>query len=259
MLEPQLVKAPKLRSPRQVASELDIPKDVTSAIVILSGGMDSAVTLAYAIDLLGKENVIALTFDYGQRHFKEMEAAKALAKHYGVHHIISRIDLRQIGGSALTDDLAVPDFKADEEAGKLRGVALTYVPMRNTIFIAMAAAYAEVHGCEHIYIGVNYIDSGGYPDCRPEFLDAINKAIFRGSRDKPGISGPLVRMTKAEIVKAGQNYGVPWEKTWSCYEGLDMPCGKCNACVQRAKGFAEAGVIDPLAIQKHTGQEEVQS
>jgi len=231
-----------LKPPRQVASQLDIPKG-TQVIVILSGGMDSATTLAYAIHVWEKENVIALTFNYGQRHVKEMKAAADLANHYGVRQIVHRMDLRQIGGSALTDEISVPDSTQDVAE---QGVALTYVPMRNTIFLAIAAAYAEVLRCEYIYIGVNCIDSGGYPDTRPEFIRVMNALLMAGSRDKPTVVAPYITSTKANIVKEGEGLHVPWEKTWSCYEGLETPCGRCNACIQRRKGFIEARIVDPL-------------
>ena len=217
------------------------------AIVILSGGMDSAAVLGYVVNFHGAKNVYALTFDYGQRHIKEMKAAEELAKHYGVKHIIFRCDLGQIGGSALTNkDIAVPEFEKDEDIWKKTGSALTYVPMRNTIFVSVAAAFAEVLGCSWIYTGFNYIDSGGYPDTRPEYVAAMNALLRVGSRDQPVLSTPLIMYTKKEIVDFGRGYNVPWEKTWSCYEGGEKPCGKCNACIQRAKGFSEAGVVDPL-------------
>ena len=216
-------------------------------IVVLSGGMDSAVTLAVAVRDLGADNVFALTFDYGQRHIKEMNAAAQLAGHYGVKHYVFRIFLEGIGGSALTDrTIDVPAFERDEQSIHKRQVALTYVPFRNTIFVAVAVAYAEVLGCQYIFTGFNYIDSGGYPDTRPEYLDILNILVTLGSRDKPAVVAPLIMMTKANIVRLGEQLKVPWRLTWSCYEGKDRPCGKCNACVQRRKGFVDAGVIDPL-------------
>ena len=230
------------------------------ALVILSGGMDSGTVLAYAVHVWGADKVFALTFDYGQRHAKEMKAAEALAQHFGVKHIVFHCDLGQIGGSALTDtSIPVPDFKAD--VGDTKHVALTYVPMRNTIFIAIAAAFAEVLSCTYIYTGFNWIDSGGYPDTREEYVKAMNSVLQKGSRDQPTLNAPLIEMTKKQIVEFGQRYNVPWEKTWSCYKGEEKPCGECNACVQRAKGFYEAGVVDPLtgvvppvAVQKQSGQ-----
>ena len=214
-------------------------------MVMLSGGMDSAVALADAVSKFGRHNVIAVTFEYGQRHRKETDAAKALAEHFGIaDHIVFMVNLQQIGGSSLTDkDIEVPDVKNDLRPNE---VAVTYVPMRNTIFLSICAAYAEVYGCSLIYTGFNWIDSGGYPDTTEEYIEAFDMLLQIGSRDKPLIYAPLVKMTKADIVRHGERLHVPWEKTWSCYKGLMHPCGKCNACVQRAKGFKEAQVIDPL-------------
>lgn len=228
-----------------------LPK-VHRAIVILSGGMDSACALAYACDNHTNDEVIAITFSYGQRHKKEMEAAKALVAHYNVKHIIFKLGLQQIGGSSLTDpDIDVPDQDIDEDVWKRDHVALTYVPMRNTIFIAIAAAFAEVYGSNIIYTGFNYIDSGGYPDTRPEYVEAMNKVLKLGSAQHPIIYSPLLYFDKTEIVRFGQRYNVPWEKTWSCYTGLEMPCGTCNACVQRKKGFDNAEVCDPLVGEEN--------
>jgi len=217
------------------------------ALVILSGGMDSATTLAYAVKKHGRDKVRALTFDYGQRHIKEMEAATKLAAYFKVGQFIFRVFLDRLGGSALTDKkISVPEFRTDEDVWKKTKVALTYVPFRNTIFVAIAVAYAEVLDCQYIYTGFNYIDSGGYPDTRPEYLDALNELITLGSRDKPTVVAPLIMMTKAQIVRMGEKLKVPWALSWSCYEGKERPCRKCNACIQREKGFAEAGVRDPL-------------
>jgi 7-cyano-7-deazaguanine synthase len=216
-------------------------------IVILSGGMDSATVLAHACGKYGRSNVLALTFDYGQRHRKEIDAARGLAAYYGIQHQIFSLDLTQIGGSALTDkDIDVPEFEKDAIAMERTGVAITYVPMRNTIFISLAAAYAESLGYQRILTGMNYIDAGGYPDCRPEYVAIMNAMLAVGSRDKPYVEAPLINMTKADIVKYGQELRVPWHLTWSCYNGQRHPCGACNACQQRAKGFSEAKVVDPL-------------
>lgn len=222
-------------------------------LVILSGGMDSAVVLADMCDLnIVLEKVTALTFDYGQRHKKEILAAGRLAKFYRVRHIVHKVDLTKIGGSALTDRrIAVPPADKDVSyrmCEKVRNVALTYVPMRNTIFLAIAAAYAEVLECQVIATGFNWIDSGGYPDTRPEYVEAMNNVLREGSETVPYIFAPLIKMTKKEIVESGERLKVPWRLTWSCYEGKDRPCGRCNACVQRKKGFDAAGVVDPLAL-----------
>jgi 7-cyano-7-deazaguanine synthase len=222
---------------------------MSKGIVVLSGGMDSAVTLAHAVKELGKENVMALTFNYGQRHIKEMNAAKALAQYYKVEHIIFNIDLTQIGGSSLTDaKIDVPEFEKDEDVWKKTHVALTYVPMRNTIFIAIASAYCEALKYPRIYTGFNYIDSGGYPDTTLEYVETINKLLRNHTDFRPTLHAPLIRMTKAQIVTFGSSLRVPWHITWSCYEGNELPCGKCNACVQRAKGFDEVGLVDPVTI-----------
>jgi len=217
------------------------------AVVLLSGGMDSATTLALAVKEYGPEEVLAIIFDYGQLHAKELVAALALASHYNVKHKKIIINLRQIGGSALTaSNIPVPKFEEDEDVWERTGSALTYVPMRNTIFIALAAAVAETIGAYEIWTGFNFIDSGGYPDTRPEYVEAINEVLRVGSRDKPKVVAPLINLTKAQIVELGQRLHVPWELTWSCYKGGVHPCGECNACVQRRKGFQEAHVKDPL-------------
>jgi len=209
--------------------------------------MDSATTLAYAANLHGAENVYTLSFDYGQRHRKELACALLLSEHFKTaEHFVFKLDMTQIGGSALTDN-AIPVPVGTEETPK--EIPSTYVPMRNTIFLAIAAGYAEVLKCDHIYYGANCIDYGGYPDCRPEYVDAINIAIQRGSKQHPGVCAPYIRSTKKDIILEGEKFRVPWNLTWSCYEGGDKPCGKCNACVQRAKGFREAGVVDPLVEQ----------
>lgn len=215
-------------------------------IVMLSGGMDSAVALAEAVKKYGHEQVWAVTFDYGQRHIRELDAVSKLVNHYDVGWKYFPIDLTKIGGSSLTDTkIEVPDLESDIRPQE---VAMTYVPMRNTIFLAICAAYAEVLGCETIYTGFNWIDSGGYPDTTQIYVDVMNLMLAIGSRDQPKIVAPLVKMTKAQIVQRGEELKVPWQITWSCYKGLAKPCGICNACVQREKGFREAGVEDPLEV-----------
>ncbi len=219
------------------------------AIVLLSGGMDSATALAVA--KAEGFDVIALTFDYGQRHRKEVEVARKLAKHFGVrdHRIVS-LDLRGIGGSALTDRrIPLPQQRRLEEIGQ--GIPPTYVPARNTIFLSYALGLAEASGAKAIFIASNYIDYSGYPDCRPEFFRAFQEVARLGT--KRGVEGdvieihtPLISMTKADIVRKGQELEVPWELTWSCYRGADKACGVCDSCQLRLKGFREAGVKDPL-------------
>ena len=222
---------------------------VPRAVVLLSGGMDSATALAIA--KADGFDVIALTIDYGQRHRREIDAAKRVAKHFGVrdHRIVS-LDLTPIGGSALTDKaIRVPEQRRLEEIG--RGIPVTYVPARNTILLSYALGLAEATGAKAIYIAANSQDYSGYPDCRPEFYKAFQEVARLGT--KRGVEGdvieirtPIISMTKADIVRKGQELGVPWKLTWSCYQGGDKACGVCDSCQLRLKGFREAGVKDPL-------------
>lgn len=221
----------------------------STAVVLLSGGMDSATALA----MTRKEgaDVIAVTFDYGQRHRKEIQAARRIASHFAVRdHRLVRLDLTPIGGSALTDrQIAIPEQRRIEEIG--RGIPATYVPARNTILLAYALGLAEVTGANAIVIAANAIDYSGYVDCRPEFYAAFQEVARLGT--KRGVEGdvieirtPLLRMSKADIVRAGEDLGVPWALTWSCYLGGAKACGVCDACQLRLKGFQEAGVADPI-------------
>ena len=221
----------------------------STAVVLLSGGMDSATALA----MTRKEgaDVIALTFDYGQRHRKEVDAAKRIAAHFGVRdHRIVALDLTPIGGSALTDPrIAVPEQRRIEEIGQ--GIPVTYVPARNTILLAYALGLAEVTGANAIVIAANAIDFSGYVDCRPEFYRAFQEVARLGT--KRGVEGdvieirtPLLHMSKADIVRAGEPLRVPWALTWSCYLGGSKACGVCDSCQLRLKGFREAGVRDPI-------------
>ncbi|HTD81593.1 MAG TPA: 7-cyano-7-deazaguanine synthase QueC [Thermoplasmata archaeon] len=219
------------------------------AIVLLSGGLDSSTALAMTVKE-GRE-VHALTIDYGQRHRKEIEAAKKVAKHLGVRsHKVLRIDLADIAGSALTDkNVRVPTQRTLEEMG--RGIPVTYVPARNTIFLGLALAYGESIDADEIVIAANWQDSSGYPDCRPEFYRAFAEVARLGT--KRGVEGrpikvvtPVIAMTKADIVRKGEELGVPWRLTWSCYLGGEKACGICDSCQLRLKGFTEAGVKDPL-------------
>jgi 7-cyano-7-deazaguanine synthase len=220
------------------------------AVVLLSGGLDSTTTLAIAKDL-GYEPY-ALTFRYGQRHENEVEAARRVARALGVaDHRVAEIDLRAFGGSALTDDIAVPKGRAAEEIGA--GVPVTYVPARNTIFLSFALAWAEVLGTGDIFIGVNALDYSGYVDCRPEFVEAFErlanlatKAAVEGAV-RVRVHAPLVALTKAEIIARGLALGVDYRMTTSCYDPAadGAACGACDACLLRLRGFAEAGVPDP--------------
>ncbi len=221
------------------------------AICLLSGGLDSATCLAVA-RREGFETY-ALSFDYGQRHRQELAAAERVAAHLGAHaHRVARIDLRVFGGSALTDDIEVPKHRSALEMGA--GIPITYVPARNTIFLSFALAWAEVVEAETIFIGVNAVDYSGYPDCRPAFIDAFvrmaNLATKAGveGRSRLAIRTPLIQLTKAGIIQLGLSTGVDFGLTHSCYDPAPdgRPCGECDSCLLRAKGFAEAGVADPL-------------
>ncbi|ACL05836.1 exsB protein [Desulfatibacillum aliphaticivorans] len=220
------------------------------AVVLLSGGLDSATAMAIAKDM--GFQVYALSFSYGQRHTTELEAAKRVAKTLGaVEHQVANIDLTCFGGSALTADLDVPKGRAPEDMEK--EIPVTYVPARNTIFLSFALAWAEVLETSHIFIGVNAVDYSGYPDCRPEYIQAFtamaNLATKAGveGRTKIEIHTPLIDLTKAQIIQKGIALGVDYGLTHSCYdpspEGL--ACGQCDSCLLRKKGFAEAGIPDP--------------
>jgi 7-cyano-7-deazaguanine synthase len=215
------------------------------AVVLLSGGLDSATTLAYAVSK--GFDCHAITFDYGQRHKVEIKAAKKVAKALGAtRHLVIKIDLRKFGGSALTSEIPVPKGRSAKKIGK--GIPATYVPARNTVFLSLALALAEAAGAHDIFIGVNALDYSGYPDCRPEFIRAFEKAANLGTKagaegEKFKIHAPLIKMTKAEIVKLGRKLGVDFDMTHSCYDPSPdgTPCGKCDSCLLREKGFKEAG------------------
>lgn len=217
-------------------------------LVLASGGLDSTTCLALALRRAeaGAPPPLAVTFDYGQRHRVELDRAAAVAGRLGCPQLVVTIDASRWGGSALTDPtIPVPDA----EPGGTE-VPPTYVPARNLVFLSVAVAVAEARGLARVHIGVNALDYSGYPDCRPEFLDAFREAARLGTRcgtegAPVEVVAPLVAMTKAEIVRAGVEAGAPLELTWSCYQGADRPCGSCDACVLRARGFAEAGLADP--------------
>lgn len=224
------------------------------AVILLSGGIDSATTLAIAI--ADGYEAYALSFDYGQRHSIETEAARRVADSLGAkEHRVAKIDLRVFGGSALTDDRDVPKQRSQTEIAN--GIPITYVPARNTIFLAYALAWAEVVGAADIFLGVNAIDYSGYPDCRPEFIEAFENLANVGT--KAGVEGrhfqihtPLIKFSKAEIIRKGVELGVDLSLTHSCYdpspEGL--ACGECDSCLLRLKGFREAGIKDPIQYAK---------
>jgi 7-cyano-7-deazaguanine synthase len=220
-------------------------------VVLLSGGLDS--TTMMAIVKHEGYDIYALSFDYGQRHRIELEAAKTVAKHFGAkRHLILNLDLDNIGGSALTNDIPIPKGRKIDEISSGR-VPITYVPARNTIFLAYALAWAEALDARDIFIGANAIDFSGYPDCRPEFIESFQKTANLAT--KAGVEGkgikihaPLIDMTKGEIIKKGISLGVDYAMTHSCYSpGKNgLPCGQCDSCLLRKKGFEEAGIADPL-------------
>ncbi len=221
------------------------------AVVLLSGGLDSATVAAIAAGEGFQVN--ALSFDYGQRHLWELEAAKRVADSLGIaNHRIAKIDLRAFGGSALTSEIDVPKGRTGNEMS--RGIPITYVPARNTIFLSFALAWAEVLGAEDIFLGVNALDYSGYPDCRPEFIAAYesmaNLATKAGveGRQKLKIHAPLIQLTKAQIIQRGLELGVDYSLTSSCYDPDESgtPCGQCDSCLLRQKGFRENGTQDPL-------------
>jgi 7-cyano-7-deazaguanine synthase len=224
------------------------------AVCLVSGGLDSSTVLAFA----RREGFecYALTFDYGQRHRLELEAAARVARALGAaRHITLRLGLDAFGGSALTSALDVPKHRTAAEIGS--GIPVTYVPARNTVFLSCALAWAETLEAEDIFLGVNAIDYSGYPDCRPEYLEAFERMAHLAT--KAGVEGrarvkihaPLLRLSKSEIVKLGLELGLDFGLTWSCYDpGPDArPCGACDSCLLRARGFEEAGVVDPLAVR----------
>jgi 7-cyano-7-deazaguanine synthase len=212
-------------------------------VVVLSGGLDSTVCMALA----GREGpALALSFDYGQRHRVELDAAAAVARHYHAEHLLVALDAGQWGGSALTDPrIDVPAYR-----GPTDDIPVTYVPGRNLIFLSVAMGVAEAREADAVYLGVNALDYSGYPDCRPEFVRSFEAtaalALKRGIEGRPvEIRTPLIELSKADIVRLGLSVGAPLGLSWSCYQGGPRPCGKCDACALRAKGFAEAGTIDP--------------
>jgi 7-cyano-7-deazaguanine synthase len=219
---------------------------VKSAIILTSGGLDSTTCLAIA-RAEGFSPLYSLSVDYGQRHRHELVAAANIAKHFGcTEHRVIKIDLRQFGKSALTDEIAVP--KDRNESQMSRDIPITYVPARNTIFLSYALAWAEVLDCDHVFIGVNALDYSGYPDCRPEFIESFqNSARLGTKRTGLTIHAPLVHLTKAQIIQRGVALGVDYSMTHSCYDPDDQgrACGRCDSCVLRKKGFAEAGINDP--------------
>jgi len=223
-------------------------------VVLLSGGLDSATVLAIAKSQ--GYSCHAISFDYGQRHSAELDAARQLASALGVtSHRIIRVDLRAIGGSALTDNIAVPVDRSQNEMGQ--GIPITYVPARNTVFLSLALGLAEVVNAFDIFVGVNAVDYSGYPDCRQEYLTAFeslaNLATAAGieGRGRFHIQAPLVQMTKADIIREGTKLGIDYRMTVSCYQAdsKGQACGHCDSCLLRKKGFADAGLPDATRYQ----------
>jgi 7-cyano-7-deazaguanine synthase len=215
------------------------------AIVLLSGGLDSATTLYYA--KAGGYDVRALIFDYGQRHRREIAAARAVARSAGVPFEVVKISMPWKGSALLDLSVRVPSHGV-----KKNSIPPTYVPARNIIFLSFAASFAEAVGARDVFIGANAVDYSGYPDCRPKFFKAFQAALDQGLKTGVEHKGiriltPLVDMTKAGIVRLGKKLGVPFAKTWSCYNGAGNVCGVCDSCRLRAKGFLDAGVVDPVA------------
>lgn len=216
------------------------------AIVLLSGGLDST-TAVYVARRDGYQPV-CLSIHYGQLHDRELESARKIASALQLEHWMIPVSLPW-GGSALTDpQISIPKGRNENQISK--EIPATYVPARNSIFLSLAASLAETQSAEAIYFGANALDYSGYPDCRPEFIEAFEALIARGTKAgtvRPiRIVAPLLRLSKAEIVSLGVQLGVPFEATWSCYEGGEFPCGECDSCLLRAKGFREAGMGDPL-------------
>ena len=225
-----------------------------AAVVLLSGGLDSATVLAMASG--EGYSVHALSFDYGQRHRFELESAAAVAAAQGVcQHVVVPLDLRAIGGSALTDEIEVPKDRSESEMSE--GIPVTYVPARNTIFLAVALGWAETLGASDLFVGVNAVDYSGYPDCRPEFIESFTELANLATR--AGVEGsmrfevhaPLIAMTKSEIISKGLELGVDYSLTHSCYDPDEAgrSCGRCDSCRLRLKGFADAGLGDPATYQ----------
>jgi 7-cyano-7-deazaguanine synthase len=225
-----------------------------NAVVLLSGGLDSTTVLAIA----KSEGYVphALSFQYGQRHVAELDAARRIAEAAGVAgHVVAEIDLRVFGGSALTADIDVPKGRSEEDMGS--GIPITYVPARNTIFLSFALAWAETLGASDIFVGVNALDYSGYPDCRPEYIEAFERMANLATRagvegtQRLQIHAPLMQLTKEGIIRRGLELGVDYSATQSCYDpdGEGRACGACDACRLRLRGFAAVGVPDPAAYQ----------
>ena len=223
---------------------------MSKAVVLLSGGLDSTTTLAQAI--ADGNEVTALSFRYGQRHSKELISASNVAKFYGIRHVIVDLDLSMFRSALTMKDIDVPENRDESQMGK--DIPVTYVPARNVIMMSVAAGLCESVDADRIYIGANVVDYSGYPDCRPEFFDAFENMINVGT--KAGVAGhpikietPILRCSKADIVRLGKKLGAPLHLTWSCYEGGEKACGRCDSCQLRLRGFEEAGYKDEIEYE----------
>lgn len=219
-------------------------------VVLLSGGLDSSTCLALAVKKYGAENVRALCLSYGQKHDKEIEAARRVAAHYNVPLIEETVDFFKFSDSTLLKGNADIEHSsyAEQQVAREGGIVATYVPFRNGIFLSIAAAFAYSIGADIIYYGAHKDDAAGeaYPDCSVNFINAMNKAIQYGTGKNVELVAPFCNMNKADIVSVGLKLGVPYELTWSCYEGGDKPCGECGTCIDRIRAFTANGMVDPL-------------
>ena len=222
-------------------------------LVLSSGGVDSTTCLAMAVAEVGAENVLALSVYYGQKHDKEIQAAKKVAEYYGVERMELDLSVIFAGSNCSllkqsTEDIPLESYAQQIEETHGEKPVSTYVPFRNGLFLSSAASIALSHGCSKIMYGAHADDAAGaaYPDCSVDFVNAMNQAIYLGSGNQLTIEAPFVSLTKADVVKKGLELGVPYELTWSCYEGGEKPCGKCGTCIDRQKAFEKNGVVDPL-------------
>lgn len=221
------------------------------AVVLLSGGIDSTTCVAMAVNDYGAENVKALCLSYGQKHKKELESARKVAKHYGIQLIEESIDCFKFSDCSLLEGREDIDHESyAEQLAKLdgEGTVATYVPFRNGILLSIAVAYAYSIDADLVYYGAHADDAAGraYPDCTPEFVNSMNEAVFWGTGKKVKVIAPLLMMNKAEVVKIGLDLNAPYELTWSCYEGGEKPCGKCGTCIDRMNAFKANGIVDPI-------------
>jgi len=225
---------------------------MSKAIVLLSGGLDSSTVLAIA--LRDGYDVVALTFDYGQRHAKEIDSARRVARHFGVkEHVVMSLDLGRHSHSSLTD--VSEDVPQNRTRGEIdAGIPSTYVPARNLVFLGIASSLAESMGAQAVFIAANSVDFSGYPDCTPEFINAFQRTLEVGTKaGREGtvvkVMAPIVNMSKADIVREAVKLRVPIELTWSCYRGGPKACGRCDSCLLRLQGFSEAGMKDPIEYE----------